>query len=348
MIPTRASAFSGSRGLGPCAHGSVTDCLYFPANLPITGEYDECIVQRYTVSPKPNYQVIMFADVVGSTRLYEELGDESAQRIIKQCLDATSQIVEAHSGRTITELGDEVMAVFPDPGDAAAAACEIHAKMAEQEIDEIAGRPLPMRIGMHYGPVSGRDDDLMSETAKIAHWAATNAKPEQTLGTGALIDVLPRIYQAVSRFVDDETWNFISIEHVAVHEIIWDVEGVTAYNGEIPTLDSQRCARVKFSWNNVSVTLDADRPVISIGRGSENDLIVRHDMASRQHLSAQFSRGRCTITDNSTNGTVVFSNFDKQQHELKRETFTLQGNGKIFLGQPTEIDDAFAILYQSS
>jgi hypothetical protein len=290
----------------------------------------------------------MFADVVGSTRLYEELGDERAQRVVKQCLGIVNGLIEARRGRTITELGDEVMAIFADPGDAAAAACEIHAKMADPELDKIADRHLPMRIGMHYGPVSGRDDDLMSETAKIAHWAATNAKPEQTLGTGAMIDVLPRIYQAVSRFVDDETWNFISLEHVAVHEIIWDIEGVTAYNGEIPTLDSQRCARVKFSWNKVSVTLDADRPVISIGRGSENDLIVRHDMASRQHLSAQFSRGRCTITDNSTNGTVVFSNYDKQQHELKRETITLQGNGRIFLGRPTEIEDAFAILYQSS
>ena len=290
----------------------------------------------------------MFADVVGSTRLYEDLGDASAQRMVKQCLDIANELIATHGGRTVTELGDEVMAIFPDPGDAAAAACEIHARLADPEHGRIDDRQLPMRIGMHYGPVSGNDDDLLSETAKIAHWAATNAKPEQTLGTAAVIDVLPRIYQAVSRFVDDETWNFISIEHVAVHEIIWDVEGVTAYNGEIPTLDSQRCARVKFSWNNVSVTLDAERPVISIGRGSENDLIVRHELASRQHLSAQFSRGRCTITDNSTNGTVVFSNYDKQQHELKRETFTLQGNGKIFLGQPDEIDDAYAITYQSS
>lgn len=300
------------------------------------------------MSSKSSYQVIMFADVVGSTRLYEELGDAPAQRIVKQCLDIAKELIAAHGGRTITELGDEVMAVFADSGDAAAAACEIHARMADPESDQKAERHLPMRIGMHYGPISGNDGDLISETAKIAHWAATNAKPEQTLGTAAVIDVLPRIYQAVSRFVDDETWNFISIEHVALHEIIWDVEGVTAYNGEIPTLDSQRCARVKFSWNNVSVTLDADRPVISIGRGSENDLIVRHELASRQHLSAQFSRGRCTITDNSTNGTVVYSNFDHQQHELKRETFTLQGNGKIFLGQPDEIDDAFAIRYQSS
>lgn len=290
----------------------------------------------------------MFADVVGSTRLYEELGDAAAQRIVKQCLDTANELIAAHGGRTVTELGDEVMAIFTDPGDAAAAACEIHAKLDEREPDQNADCHLPMRIGMHYGPVSGNDDNLMSETAKIAHWAATNAKPEQTLGTAAVIDVLPRIYQAVSRFVDDETWNFISLEHVAVHEIIWDVEGVTAYSGEIPTLDSQRCARVRFSWNNVSVTLDADRPVISIGRGAGNDLIVRHELASRQHLNAQFSRGRCTITDNSTNGTVVFPDYDREQHVLKRETLTLQGSGKIFLGQPEEIDEAYAIRYQAS
>jgi len=290
----------------------------------------------------------MFADLVGSTRLYENLGDTVAQQIVKRCLDLANGCIAEHSGRTVTELGDEVMAVFPDAGDAAAAACEIHAKLSDLEATSTGDQYLPMRIGMHYGPVSGRNEDMMSETSKIAHWAATNAKPEQTLGTGAVIDVLPRIYQAVSRFVDDETWNFISLEHVAVHEIIWDVEGVTAYNGEIPTLDSQKCARAKFTWNNVTVTLDANRPVISIGRGSENDLIVRHDMASRQHLSAQFSRGRCTITDNSTNGTVIFTAPGDIRHELKRETFTLLGDGKILLGQPAEIDEAFAIRYELS
>jgi len=290
----------------------------------------------------------MFVDLVGSTRLYESLGDVEAKRIVAACLDVAKTCTTEHQGHTVTELGDEVMTVFVDPGDAASAACAIHAKMAEIEIEGVEDLDLRMRIGMHYGPIAGHEDDMASETAKIAHWAASNAKPEQTLATAALIDALPRIFQAVSRFVDDETWNFVSIEHVAVHEIIWDVESVTAYRGEIPTLDSQKCVRMKFSWNNHCVTLDADRPVISIGRGSENDLIVRHDMASRQHLSAQFSRGRCTITDNSTNGTVVFSNVDKKRHDIKRESFTLLGSGKIILGHPEEVDEKFAIRYQAN
>lgn len=301
------------------------------------------------MSYPPNYQVVMFADVVGSTALYEALGDGEAQRIIAECLRIAKQSTADHSGKIVAELGDEVMAMFVDPGDAAATACEIHAKMAETAIAAAGtdGYKVRMRIGLHYGPVSGRNDDLMSETAKIAHWAASNAKPEQTLGTGAVIDVLPRIYQAVSRFVDDETWNFISIEHVAIHEIIWDVESVTAYSGEIPTLDSQKCVGVTFSDSNQSMTLNADRPVISIGRGSENDMIVRHDLASRQHLSAQFSRGRCTITDNSTNGTVIFSDHEKTPHELRRESYTLVGSGRIVLGDPSEVDDKYVIHYHS-
>ena len=290
----------------------------------------------------------MFADIVGSTALYESLGDGEAQRVIAECLAIAKASVNDHNGRVITELGDEIMAIFADPADAAAAACEIHAKMTGMGLEGANETNLRMRIGLHYGPVTGSDDAMLSETAKIAHWAASNAKPEQTLGTAAVIDALPRIYQAVSRFVDDETWNFISIEHMAVHEIIWDVESVTAYSGEIPTLDSQKCRGITFSAYDKSVTLNEDRPVISIGRGKENDLIVHNDMASRQHLSAQFSRGRCTITDNSTNGTVIFANADKSGHALKRDSYTLIGSGTIVLGQPAEVDAADFVRYRSN
>jgi adenylate cyclase len=258
------------------------------------------------MSSTPDHQVIMFADIVGSTALYESLGDGEAQRIISECLSLAKESTNGHAGTLVTELGDEIMTVFSDPGDEAAAVCENHAKMTETKVKGAEDTSLRMRIGLHYSPVSPDNDAMMSETAKVAHWAASNAKPEQTLGTGAVIDNLPRIYQAVSRFVDDETWNFVSIEHMAVHEIIWDVESVTAYSGEMLTLDTQRCAGVTFTAYGNSVTVNSDRPVISIGRGKENDLIIRNDLASRQHLSAQFSRDRCTITDNSTNGTVIF------------------------------------------
>jgi hypothetical protein len=62
-------------------------------------------------------------------------------------------------------------------------------------------------------------------------------------------------------------------------------------------------------------------------------------------LSAQFSRGRCTITDNSTNGSWVIP--DKgDRHQVKRETFPLKNSGLLVMGNPDEVVEADAIRYE--
>lgn len=287
--------------------------------------------------------VVMFADVVGSTRLYEQLGDAEAQRIVAASLQVTRDICDAHHGEVKAELGDELMMVFADAGDAAASACDIHARIPERMAIESPETPITMRIGLHMGPLA--DNDTGSETVKIAQWAASNAKSEQTLATEAVIDQLPRIFQAVSRYVDDETWNFISIEHVTLHEIIWDVEGVTAFTGEEPTLGDERCKEVRFEYMGQHVSMTADRPVISVGRSEQNDLVVQNDLVSRQHFSAQLSRGRSTITDNSTNGTVI-AYVDGTNQSVKKETLPLHGKGKLVIGRPPKIDDSYVVNYE--
>ena len=285
----------------------------------------------------------MSADVVGSTRLYEQLGDDEAQRIISAALNTVRDVSEAHHGKVTAELGDELMVVFDDAGDAAASACDVHTKVPERMAIDAPDTPISMRVGIHMGPFSEADSG--SETVKIAQWAASNAKGEQTLATEAVIERLPRIFQAVSRYVDDETWNFVSLEHVTLHEIIWDVEGVTAYSGEKPTVGSDRCKSVTFEYMGKSVKLTADRPVISVGRSEQNDLVVQNDLVSRQHFSAQLSRGRSTITDNSTNGTVI-SYVDGTNQSVKKETLPLHGKGRLIIGRPPKIDETYVINYE--
>ncbi len=286
----------------------------------------------------------MSADVVGSTALYEALGDARAREIVADCLDTLKSHLSEHHGRLIAEVGDEVMALFSDPTEAASAASDIHADLNDKYANDDE-RNIRLRIGLHYGPLPKSAQLLMSETTKIASWAAGKAKPEQTLATRALIDELPRLYRAVARYVDDETWDFISLEHVEVYEIIWDVESITAYNGEKPVHDAQAYDSVEFKYGDALVVINASRPVISIGRGPQNDLVVDKDLVSRQHLSAQFSRGRCTITDNSTNGSVVV-NEDGSRAELKRESSKLLGSGVIIPGHPEGEELEFAINYR--
>ncbi|HSQ76049.1 MAG TPA: adenylate/guanylate cyclase domain-containing protein, partial [Bacteroidota bacterium] len=71
---------------------------------------------------KPESLAILFADVAGSTRLYERRGDTIAQKIIGACLGTMRDIVDRTRGVVIKELGDEVMCTFSRAEDAASAA----------------------------------------------------------------------------------------------------------------------------------------------------------------------------------------------------------------------------------
>lgn len=299
-----------------------------------------------TVNDKPGseQQVILAADIVGSTALYESLGDSDARALVARCLDTVQACCAEHGGTVIAEVGDQVVACFDSPREAATAASETHAELSELQ-GARTGPPVRMRIGLHYGPVPSTGDRLLCETVKIANWACGNAKPEQTLATRALHEQLPRIFRAVSRYVDDETWNFISLEHVQLYELIWDVEAITAYAGESARRDEQVYQRVEFEFGGHRVMLDTARPVISIGRAPDNDLVLKSDLVSRQHMSAQFSRGRCTVTDNSTNGSVVVQD-DGSRYELKRDSLRLRGSGIIVPGNPDGEEARFAVRFR--
>lgn len=273
-------------------------------------------------------------DIVGSTSLYESVGVAKAQELVGDSLGVIKDICAEH----------EVVCVVGDATESASAASEIPAALYERYSTE-GKTPVRVRIGLHFGSALANADALMSKTTKIAKWAQGNAKPEQTLATRAVIDQLPRIFRAVSRYVDDETWNFVSLEHVELHEIVWDVESIIAFNGEVPRPESQDYKSVEFTYGDACVALDVGYPVISISRGAQNDLVVPNDLVSRQYLRAQFSRGRCTITDNSTNGTMIVVE-GGECYEIKRESFRLLGSGTIVPGHPPEQQLDFEITFQ--
>ena len=55
---------------------------------------------------------VLFADIAGSTRLYETLGDAVALTMIGRCLDVIREVCEERDGRVIKTIGDEIMALF--------------------------------------------------------------------------------------------------------------------------------------------------------------------------------------------------------------------------------------------
>src|SRR5512144_2909400 len=121
----------------------------------------------------------MFADVAGSTRLYETLGDEAALAAVNQCLADVREASAAYSGRIVQTIGDEAMALFPTADLAAEAAREIQRRIARRA--PVGSQRLALRIGMHSGPAIHADGDVFGDSVNLAARMVGLAKAGQVI-----------------------------------------------------------------------------------------------------------------------------------------------------------------------
>ena len=124
---------------------------------------------------------ILFADVSGSTRLFEQKGDVEARRLIAMVLNALTVICNQHGGRVIKTIGDEIMCTFKTAMQGVLAACDMQRKMA-RDIDFVRDN-LGIRIGLHHGDALFEDNDVFGDAVNVAARMASLAKREQIVTT---------------------------------------------------------------------------------------------------------------------------------------------------------------------
>ena len=81
-----------------------------------------------------NECAVLFADLVGSTQLYQRVGDTSAFELVDRCIRTMRIAVETKRGRVVKHTGDGLMAVFRDADSAADATLAIHQTVKELQI----------------------------------------------------------------------------------------------------------------------------------------------------------------------------------------------------------------------
>ena len=94
---------------------------------------------------------ILFADVVGSTQLYEKFGDTKASETVAHCLEVMKDATHQFDGTVIKTIGDEVMSTFATVDDAMSAATQMQARLTadQEETGEDKLIPVSIRIGCH-------------------------------------------------------------------------------------------------------------------------------------------------------------------------------------------------------
>ena len=77
----------------------------------------------------------LFTDLKGSTELYERVGDLVAYDLVRAHFRILNQIIAAESGAVVKTIGDAVMATFPTPDRAMAAALKMREALKDLKDD---------------------------------------------------------------------------------------------------------------------------------------------------------------------------------------------------------------------
>lgn len=272
----------------------------------------------------------MFADVAGSTSLYDTLGNDTAEHLIGGCVKNLVNITNKNYGQLIKTIGDEVMCRFDNPNDATRAAIDMQIATEADKDSNLA-----IRIGMHYGPAIEKDNDIFGDAVNLAARMAGIAKAKQIITTDEMIAELSNDLVDQSRLFDLAKVKGKE-EEIKIFQIVWEKESKVTKFATSHEMKKVACSTVAIvlKYNNQErLYTDADMTkALSIGCDSNCDIIVDANYASREHANLEFRRGKFVLIDHSTNGTYVLF---KGQDDifLRREELPLMGDGFISLGE---------------
>lgn len=274
---------------------------------------------------------ILFADICGSTALYEKLGDDMARKIISRCITTMTSKIPVYQGKLVKTIGDEIMVTFPSAEGAFHAACAMHLAVEnDQPSDDI---PLHIRIGFNFGEVIQESDDVFGNTVNVAARVAAITRASQITATQEVYTALPPDLRNRMRQILRVEFKGKQ-EYHEVYQVICEQEdtlstrfGIPAYR-KPPDNDEEMLLR----YRDQSFRINNEHKSAVLGRDETCDLVVRSDLASRLHINIELRFGKFIIADQSTNGTYIrFS--DGSVVHITREEISLKGNGSISLGQ---------------
>ncbi|GJM05587.1 MAG: hypothetical protein DHS20C09_15830 [marine bacterium B5-7] len=284
---------------------------------------------------------ILYADVSGSTHIYEKYGDVIARNNIETCISILSDVASSLDGSVVKTIGDEAMCQFPNPVKAAMAATAMHeALQLASEQGKFSIGEVHVKIGWHYGSVRYRGKELIGEAPIIAQQIINLAKMDEILTSGQSIDALPEELKDDARFinaVEVDAWD----SELRVYVLPWEEEEEVTRISRLPSAEDDTAHKaLLLDYGGKQVRLDSRHTHCRVGRENTNDLCVNGEFTSKTHAEITFRHGVFHLQDKSTNGTAIYF-ANGRNIRLHREEELLADHGTIYFGG-TPLNDPHA------
>jgi len=289
---------------------------------------------------------ILFADVSGSTRLFETHGDIEALRLIGRILGALSEVAASHGGRVVKTIGDEIMCTFPGPLHGLLAATDMQRRIRNDA--GFARDNVAIRIGLHHGEALLENGDVFGDAVNVAARMADKdlARRDQIISTRSTVESITHATGLNVRALGS-VHVLGKLAPLDVVDVLWqeNLELVTTVQRIVqPTAPVGM--RLVVRYRSQVFELD-EGTAFSIGRDPSSSLVVETEWVSRHHALIEWKRGYFMLADRSTNGTWLKAGDDDELLVHRDETH-LRRSGSLSLGQAHLDDGADLVYFQCS
>lgn len=281
---------------------------------------------------------VVFADLYGSTGVFEALGNAKATEVVTQATAWVAQRCTAHGGRVVKFLGDGVLILFEDSTKAVLAVMDL-----QHAYQQLLGRMppkayMPLRIGVARGGVEIVADDCYGDAVNIAARLSELTGPHQIwVNSDAIQDGFD---------LPDERFRMLGPIHIRgraepcrVFQVEWQdnlgSDQLTLHAGFEPSKMGGRDAlgvHIELRWKEQKSDFNAFDLPLHIGRTHQAEFVVSDARVSRTHARLDWRNGSVVLVDRSSFGCWVRFAGSGTPLLLRREECVLHGKGDIALG----------------
>ena len=284
---------------------------------------------------------VVFADLMGSTGLYESTGNATAARTVTQLTDWISEVIVGNEGRVVKTLGDGVLAIFEKSSNAVEAVVEMQRRHQKHLSSEREAMRMPIRVGIASGDIEIVQGDCFGDAVNVAARLSDLSGGHQIWATEQVLLGLSEGPGVRFRQLGPITVRGRS-EVLNVCQIDWKVED----NSDLLTMQADFDSispssshdalgvQIKMTWlDQVKVFRSFDLPA-RVGRSVGVEFVVNDPRVSREHSRIEWRNGSIVLVDVSSYGTWLRFDGANTAQLLRREACVLHGQGEIAMGAP--------------
>ncbi len=286
---------------------------------------------------------VVFADLTGSTGVFESLGNAKATKAITRLTQWMGKVCVAKHGQVVKNLGDGVLMVFAENAHAVDAVAEmqiIHTERIKTWPDKLK---MHLQIGMARGEAIEQDGDFFGDAVNVASRLSDLSGPDQILATGTVVNQL-----SPDTLIRSRSLGAMDIrgrnEACMVYRVEWQSEVLSDFFTVPAPLNASPFASkvaaemdaIDLSWLDVEASFTSAELPIHLGRDAEAQFVVNDPRVSRLHAKIVWRAGKFYLEDISSYGTWVRFVGSDAIVALRRQECVLLVGGEIALGAPFE------------